>query len=627
MRLGWFRIKQVLLGFVFLTLLVVITSSVLLEQIQGKADRAPVYDIHHMRVLEDVDGSLQALDLLSQVNDTDWGNQGSHNIDWQELDGPSLAKGQSGSIWWVLLESPAPDLYLSVFNPTVESVTVYSPTAVTEMNGTLQAAFPVQPDKTQVLQAGWGSPSDDSERFIYPVFAISNQGPVLVRLYSRYVQSYTFNWHHAQSFHKQRSWTTTLLGFYVGILTAVMLFNFLSYRKTKDTMLLTFIIFILSVIVHQMALLGIVQLLLPHLAHAVIRQVGVLGGLMSLASALLADSFLRQTKMAWASRALVLAAGASFVVAAVLTWLDQISLVNHLTNTTAIIVVPLTIAFILSLPQIDQVRSRYFTSAWIIMFLAIVVHFLRIQGFIPNTLGTLSLAIVLIVFESFVLASGLAAQTLAYKNQAQANELAFLRAQIQPHFLFNTLNVLAALAPIDGKKTRGLILDFASYLRASFDFQALSQDVTLENELEAIEAYARISQARFENRIQFDFEIEDVGPLRIPNLILQPLVENAIRHGLRQKPEGGRIAIRVQRARNKVRIEVEDNGCGLNEEALERIRKGPADATGSGVGLFNIRERLRLRFQTELHIESTPGQGAKFWFEIPAERRKRQQEG
>lgn len=620
MQLSWIRIKQILLGLVFFALVAVIATAVLLELDQGRSDQVPVYAIQRMQIFEDVNGTMQAQDLLLFMDAT-----GGQEFGWLELDGPSLAKGQSGSVWWVLLESPAPDLYLSIFNPTVESVTIY--TTGPKATGTSLATDPVPPDSIQVLQAGWGSPLDDSEHFIYPVFAIPNQGPVLIRLYSRYVQSYTFSWQHAQSYHNQRSWTTTLLAFYVGILTAVMLFNFLSYRKTKDTMLLTFMIFVLSVIVHQMALLGIVQLLLPHLAREVIRHVGVLGGLMSLATTLLTNSFLHQTKMTWASRSLVLAAGVSFVGAAVLTGLDQITLVNHLTNATAIIVVPSTIVFILSLPQIEKVRSRYFTSAWIIMFLAIVVHFLRIQGFIPNTLGTLSLAIVLIVLESFVLASGLAAQTVAYKNQAQANELAFLRAQIQPHFLFNTLNVLAALAPIDGKKTRGLILDFASYLRASFDFQALSQDVTLENELEAIEAYARISQARFENRIQFDFEIEDVGPLRIPNLILQPLVENAIRHGLRQKPEGGRIAIRVQRAKNKVRIEVEDNGAGLNEEALERIRKVPADATGSGVGLYNIRERLRLRFQTELHIESTPGQGARFWFEIPAERRKRQQEG
>ncbi|MDD2459220.1 MAG: histidine kinase [Eubacteriales bacterium] len=619
MQLSWIRVKQVLLGFVFVTLVAVIATAVLLGLDQGKAEQMPNHEINHLRVLEDEDGTLQASDLLPLNATTD-----ELYDKWQDQDGPSLAKGQSGSVWWVLLESPAPDLYLSIFNPTVESVTVY--TSGTGAADTTLALSSDHPSEGHVLQAGWGSPSDDSEHFIYPVFAISNQGPVLIRLYSRYVQSYTFSWHYAHSFYSQRSWTTTLLGFFVGILTAVMLFNFLSYRKTKDTMLLTFMIFILSVIVHQMAILGAVQLLLPNKANELIKYVGVLGGLMSLAGALLADSFLRQTRMARASRLVVLFSVASLLSATILTWFNQIQLVNNVTNATPMIVIPATIAFLLSLPRADQVRSRYFTSAWIIMFLAIVVHYLRIQGLVPNTLGSLSLTIVLIVLESFVLATGLAAQTAVYKNQAQAHELAFLRTQIQPHFLFNTLNVLAALAPIDGKKTRGLILDFASYLRTSFDFKALSQDVTLENELEAIEAYARISQARFENRIQFDFEIEDVGPLRIPNLILQPLVENAIRHGLRHKPEGGQIAIRVQRVQNKVRIEVEDNGTGLSAEALERIHQGPDDATGSGVGLYNIRERLRLRFQTELHIENFPGYGAKFWFEIPAERRKRHQE-
>jgi len=620
MQQDWIRAKQFVLGFVFLVLLAVIASATLLEISQAAAGRTADDGILQIRVLEDVDGTIQAAELLTRLS-----APGGQSVPWQVLAGSSLTRGQNRSVWWILLDAPAPDLYLSIFNPTVESVTVYP--VNDSIAGPISAMNPDGQASTPGLTAGWGEPTDDSEQFIYPVFMIPRQGPVLVRLYSSYVQSYTFSWQTAQSFQDQRSRTTILLGFFIGILTAVMLFNFISWWKTKDALLLTFMIFILSVIVHQMALLGIVQLLLPQMANEVIRHVGVIGGLMSLASALLADSFLHQTKMAWASRCIVLVAGLSMVAAAILTAIGQIHLVNTLTNATAIIVVPLTIAFLLSLPLSDKVRARYFSSAWLIMFIAIVVHFLRIEGIIPNTLGTLTLAIVLVVIESFVLASGLAAQTVAYKNQAQAHELAFLKAQIKPHFLFNTLNVLAALAPLDGRKTRGLILDFASYLRNSFDFQSLEQDVLLENELEAVAAYARISQARFDDRILFDFDIEDVGPLRIPNLILQPLVENALRHGLRHKPDKGRIAIRVRRIKDKVRIEVEDNGIGLTADVLERIQKGPADSASSGVGLYNIRERLRLRFQTELHIESKPGQGANFWFELPAERRKRQQEG
>jgi len=242
---------------------------------------------------------------------------------------------------------------------------------------------------------------------------------------------------------------------------------------------------------------------------------------------------------------------------------------------TAIIVVPSAIAFIMSLPQIDQVRSRYFTSAWIIMFLAILVHFLRIQGFIPNTLGTLSLAIVLIVFESFVLASGLAAQTLAYKNQAQAHELAFLRAQIQPHFLFNTLNTGIQLAVVEeADKTRNYLERLTRLMR--YSFRDLETPVALAEEIECLQSYLYLMSIRFPGVFTFRVSVESPADRAImPKMIIQPLVENAIRHGFRDKTEGAALTVQADLQGEDVRILIEDNGAGITEDRVHEISKPP----------------------------------------------------
>ncbi len=127
-----------------------------------------------------------------------------------------------------------------------------------------------------------------------------------------------------------------------------------------------------------------------------------------------------------------------------------------------------------------------------------------------------------------------------------SNESAFLQAQIKPHFLYNTLNVIAALCKMEPEKARDLILDFSEYLHHSFDFKNLETFIPFEEELEFVQAYVRIEQTRFKDSINVIYEIDDTEGLRLPPLLLQPLVENAIRHGIRKKETSGTVLVRVK---------------------------------------------------------------------------------
>jgi sensor histidine kinase YesM len=196
-------------------------------------------------------------------------------------------------------------------------------------------------------------------------------------------------------------------------------------------------------------------------------------------------------------------------------------------------------------------------------------------------------------------------------------EIAFLRSQINPHFLYNALNSIAALCIDEPHKAEELTLDLSRYLRGSFDFKQLESLTTIENELELVEAYINIEKARFGARLCVEYEVDgNLDNIRIPSLILQPLVENAIRHGLMSNLRGGTVKISVkEKVDGVVSFAVEDNGCGMSEERRKDILKPDVK---KGVGLWNISQRIKLLYGKGIHIESEEGIGTKVFFDIPA---------
>lgn len=203
------------------------------------------------------------------------------------------------------------------------------------------------------------------------------------------------------------------------------------------------------------------------------------------------------------------------------------------------------------------------------------------------------------------------------QSDAKDAEIAFLRSQIKPHFLYNALNSIAALCIDEPHKAEELTLDLSQYLRSSFDFKQLDSLTTIENELELVKAYINIEKARFGARLCVEYDVDANLDILIPPLILQPLVENAIRHGLMSNLRGGTVKISVKKEADAVvSFAVEDNGGGMSEKKRDEILK--PDVKKKGIGLWNISQRIQLLYGKSIRIESAEGIGTKVFFDIPA---------
>ncbi|MGE7272365.1 ATP-binding protein [Brevibacillus panacihumi] len=195
-------------------------------------------------------------------------------------------------------------------------------------------------------------------------------------------------------------------------------------------------------------------------------------------------------------------------------------------------------------------------------------------------------------------------------------EAAYLQAQIHPHFLFNTLNSILALSDIDTKKMRELGDALASYLRICFDFLNTKELVELSHELELIETYLYVEKERFEDRLSVVWEIDSDIDLLLPPLTIQPLVENAVRHGLLKQSRGGTVHIRIVRQDCSTLVEVIDDGKGMEQEKVLQLLSPPWDKKG-GIGLSNTNRRLTQMYGQGLSIRSKPNEGTTVSFVIP----------
>jgi len=189
--------------------------------------------------------------------------------------------------------------------------------------------------------------------------------------------------------------------------------------------------------------------------------------------------------------------------------------------------------------------------------------------------------------------------------------LAALTSQINPHFLFNTLNSVSSLIRTDPNQARVMVLKLSKVLRRLL--RKHENFSTLRDELSFIDDYLGIEVVRFGAKLRFEKEIaEDTLDILIPSMLLQPLVENCIKHGLSGRVEGGTIRIRTRRGEQKLHLLVEDDGAGIPEAKL-------ATLLDRGIGVSNVNERLKVLFgnQYRMWVDSQPGAGTRIQIEMP----------
>lgn len=209
------------------------------------------------------------------------------------------------------------------------------------------------------------------------------------------------------------------------------------------------------------------------------------------------------------------------------------------------------------------------------------------------------------------------------ENLLRAAELKTLQSQVNPHFLFNTLNTIARMALLEGaNQTQEVVYALSDLLRNNLcDVDKMRE---LEEEIKSIEDYLVIQKKRFGDRIQAVIDIQpEIMHASIPPLTLQPLVENSIIHGLEGKSDGGCIYIKGHREDDKVFIEVSDTGVGLSQERINGIfqkeKRTVTKGQTTGLGILNVHKRIQHFFGEEfgLKMESTPGKGTTVSIQLP----------
>ena len=195
-------------------------------------------------------------------------------------------------------------------------------------------------------------------------------------------------------------------------------------------------------------------------------------------------------------------------------------------------------------------------------------------------------------------------------------ELRALRAQISPHFIYNCLGAIASFVRTDPDRARELILEFADFTR--YAFRRGGAYTTLRDELRNIERYLVLEQARFGDRLVVTLTIApEVLPVAVPFLSVQPLVENAVRHGLERKAGIGHVTITAVDLGSSAEISIEDDGIGGDPDVIRAVLAGESSA--DSVGLGNVDARLRQAFgdQHGLVVETAPGAGTRVTFRVP----------
>lgn len=194
-------------------------------------------------------------------------------------------------------------------------------------------------------------------------------------------------------------------------------------------------------------------------------------------------------------------------------------------------------------------------------------------------------------------------------------EISVLQAQIQPHFLYNTLNSITALCRTDSLKAAELLEELSDYLQGKFRFNNMEL-IPLDQELDLVKSYLAIEQVRFGKRLEVEYHVEPNTNPFIPPLILQPLVENAVKHGVYPQRQGGIVRISIKNVDQETVISVTDNGVGMTADKVKHLLNDEG-AQEVGVGLRNIQKRLQKHYGYGLEVQSIINKGTTVTVKIP----------
>lgn len=203
-------------------------------------------------------------------------------------------------------------------------------------------------------------------------------------------------------------------------------------------------------------------------------------------------------------------------------------------------------------------------------------------------------------------------------NEQLRTEAAWLQAQIQPHFVLNTINTIVSLSEVDTSRMVKLLDEFGNYLRSSFTVDNTKTVIPLEDEYSLVRSYLFIEQERFGKRLEVEWELDDLSNIQVPPLSIQTLVENAVGHGILSRIDGGLVCIRIRNSDDYTEVSIIDDGVGMDPKTVLMTLNSPP-GTSKGIGLSNTNQRLKKLYGEGLQIKSVPGKGTIVSFRVPKE--------
>lgn len=267
------------------------------------------------------------------------------------------------------------------------------------------------------------------------------------------------------------------------------------------------------------------------------------------------------------------------------------------------------------------VRKKRFAVLYIIAYCitaaAIIVDNFYMTGYISKSVSFI-MPLGCVVFISCMVLIHFLQTAQAYKEAKRAAELSkelsdmnmtLMLSQIQPHFLYNALNTIKYLTKKDPKSAEHAIVKFSNYLRANMDSLTQKEPIPFSKEIDHVKNYISIECLRFGDRLKVEYDIQYEDFL-IPPLTVQPIAENAIKHGVNQRPEGGTVKISSYKAENGAVVTIEDDGVGFD------VNRKPDD-NRSHVGINNIKVRLKEMLNADVTVESIVGEGTRVTMTIP----------
>ncbi len=571
-----------------------------------------------------VSGTFQYLEDFEGTYTFDEIKNGQYDNLFITQDDDVFSFGKNHSTHWIHVSVHALDYALDhilIFNPTVSDVELYYP-----INGNYIK-------KT----SGWNSKMNDSDYFFFPSFEIQDPAAyedMYIRVYSPFTQNYTLMFMSDQDYSIFRVKNFMMIGILFGVFISIIIYNVIAFIELKEESYIYYLLYVVTALVYQFNLAGLYTVFRVPGVRFIMENTITLSFLSMFFSLLFFRKFFNTKTLH--PRAHIISRFFSVVaLLGLLTHLFETYILGYplFVNTFAHMYIIVMTMFQLTVAAYlygkGEKQAKFYLIGWGVIFIGLVISVMRHSGTLPNNEVTLNVLLFTAAIEAmfisaaiFVKVKYLIDKKIKAEEMAQAaekmalsSELSFYQAQIKPHFLFNALNVIASIAITDNQKTRQLILDLSQFLRKSFDFNHLSKLVSLDEEIDFVEAYFRIEQTRFKGQLHLEIDLEDYDYILLPRLVLQPLVENAVIHGILKNSNQGIITIVGRKEPECYRIKIIDNGTGIQKEEIDRILN--EQISDSGVGIKNINERLRRMFGTGLIIKSEKDKGTQVEICIP----------